>query len=124
MIKYLQNHQIEKSKWDACIKESVNGMVYANSWYLDIVAEDWEALVEDDYERVFPLTTGRKWGIDYLYQPVFTQQLGLFSKSSLSQDTVSCFLDSIPEKYKFIEINLNTFNKVGSNTYPLRVAHL
>lgn len=123
MIKYLQNHEISKTKWDACIKESVNGMVYPNSWYLDIVAEDWEALVEDDYERVFPLTTGKKWGIDYLYQPVFSQQLGLFSKSVLSEETVGNFLDSIPSKYKFIEINLNTFNKVDSEKYNIQEWH-
>lgn len=123
MITYLKNHEIEKSKWDACIKESVNGMIYAMSWYLDIVAEDWDALVEDDYERVFPLTYGKKWGIDYLFQPVFTQQLGLFSKNALSEEVVNSFLDSIPTKYKFAEINLNTFNKVTPNKYNLQEWH-
>ncbi|MCK4361546.1 MAG: hypothetical protein KAV70_07350, partial [Bacteroidales bacterium] len=81
MIKHLTYQQINKSKWDECIKKSFNGIIYGYSWYLDIVCKHWEALVENDYERVFPLTTGKKFGINYLYQPFFTQQLGVFSKN-------------------------------------------
>jgi hypothetical protein len=75
-----------------------------------MVSESWEALVENDYERVFPLTHGKKFGINYLFQPRFTQQLGIFSRSILSIDTVKRFLDAIPGKFKFIDINLNSFN--------------
>ncbi len=95
------------------MKRSVNGMVYAYSWYLDLVNSRWEGLVENDYERVMPLTPGKKFGIDYLFQPVFTQQLGIFSQSHLTDEVVQNFLDAIPKKYKFVEINLNTHNKVN-----------
>jgi len=117
MIKHLRHNEINKEKWDACIKESFNGLIYASSWFLDIVGDEWEALVENDYERVFPMITGKKWGIHYLYQPVFTQQLGVFSKSLLSPEVVNEFLKSIPTKFKFIEINLNTFNKAEDKKY-------
>ena len=119
MIKYLNNKEIDKNKWDACIKDSFNGIVYASSWYLDIVAEDWQALVENNYERVFPMIPGKKWGVEYLFQPVFTQQLGVFSKSLLTEDVVERFINSIPEKFRFAEINMNTFNKVHSNKYKI-----
>jgi len=119
MIKYLHHNEIDKDKWDACLKESFNGLVYANSWFLDIVGDEWEALVENDYERVFPLISRKKWGINYLFQPVFTQQLGVFSKSLLSQEVVSSFLEQIPGKFKFIELNLNTFNKAKSWKYKI-----
>jgi hypothetical protein len=79
-----------------------------------MVNENWEALVENDYERVFPLTPGKKFGINYLFQPSFTQQLGVFSRSILSQETVQRFLDAIPGKFKFIDINLNSFNPLIS----------
>lgn len=119
MIKYLLHSEIDKGKWDACIKESFNGLVCANSWFLDIVGGEWEALIENDYERVFPLITRKKWGIHYLFQPVFTQQLGVFSKSLLSQEVVSDFLKHIPRKFKFVEINLNTFNKAESRKFKI-----
>lgn len=113
MIRFLQNSEIDKGKWDACIRDSFNGIVYAQSWYLDIVAENWHCLVEDDYERAMPLISGNKWGIHYLFQPAFTQQLGVFSKTILSEEVVHEFISSIPGRYKFAEINLNTFNKIN-----------
>jgi hypothetical protein len=120
MINYLTNDEIDREKWDNCIKESFNGLVYAFSWYLDIVAEDWDALVEDDYERVFPLTGNKKWGINYLFQPPFTQQLGIFSKGVLSENIVETFLNSIPSKFRFMEINLNSLNKVDPDKYSIK----
>lgn len=115
MIKYLKHDEIDTDKWDGCIDHSVNGMIYAYSWYLGLVNNRWEALVENDYERVMPLTPGRKLGINYLFQPPFTQQLGIFSKSLLNYAVVKEFMEAIPAKYKFIEINLNTHNKFGEN---------
>lgn len=119
MIKYLKYNEIDKNKWDECIRTSFNGNIYAYSWYLDIVCESWEALVENDYERVFPLTTGRKFGVDYLYQPFFTQQLGVFSKNILTKGVVDKFIFSIPEKYKFAEILFNTFNKIDDKEFQV-----
>ncbi len=116
MIRYLKNEDIDKKKWDDCIRESFNGLVYACSWYLDIVAGEWEALVENDYKRVFPLTGAKKMGIYYLFQPPFTQQLGIFSKGVLSKQVVESFLNEIPAKYKLIEINLNSLNKTEEHS--------
>ena len=76
-----------------------------------MVAPGWEGLVSDDYESVMPLVGNRKYGINYLYQPAFTQQLGVFSKLVLSEHLVNDFIEAIPRKFKFAEINLNTFNK-------------
>lgn len=117
MIKYLTNNEINKDRWDDCIKNSVNGIVYANSWYLDIVADGWSALVENDYERVFPLISGKKWGIQYLFQPVFSQQLGVFSQTLLTEEVVAKFLKAIPPQFEFAEINLNSYNKLPPEKY-------
>lgn len=87
-------------------------MIYAFSWYLDLVNDQWEALVKDDYQSVMPLTPGKKFGVNYLYQPNFTQQLGVFSQDHLTESLVLSFLDAIPKKYRFIEINLNTHNNI------------
>ncbi len=119
-IKYLKQEEINLKKWDKCIAGSINGMVYAYSWYLDVVNEHWEALVYGDYETVMPLTGNKKFGIYYLYQPAFTQQLGIFSSQKLSEEIVRAFIDAIPEKYRFIEINLNKFNVISS-TKNIRV---
>lgn len=110
-ITYVKHKDINKNKWDVSIAQSVNGIVYAYSWYLDIMAPGWDALVADDYSAVFPLTHNKKFGIHYLFQPYFTQQLGLFSTHEMSGELVAKFLDAIPSKFRFIAINLNTFLK-------------
>jgi hypothetical protein len=117
LIKYLTHNQIDKKKWDNCIRLAFNGNAYAVSWYLDLVHEGWEALVENDYERVMPLTAAKKFGVSYLFQPYFTQQLGVFSKSKLSPKVVETFIRHIPSRFKFAEINLNCFNKISSEKF-------
>src|SRR5688572_30496222 len=110
MISYLKHNEIDKKKWDRCIDGSINTLIYAYSWYLDIVSPHWEALVEDDYESVMPLTGNKKYGIHYLYPPYFAQQLGIFFKDKKTEDELEKFIYAIPPHYKFIEINLNTQN--------------
>lgn len=117
MIKHLKSSDIDVQAWDRCIRESFNGLIYAYSWYLDIVHDGWEALVENDYERVMPLTGGKKYGISYLYQPYFVQQLGVFSKSLLTPQKTFEFIEHIPTVYKYYDIKLNSFNKIEKK-YP------
>lgn len=108
MIQYLEHNKIDKKKWDSTIAEC--GNIYAYSWYLDIVHPGWEALVEDDYQAVMPLTGGKKFGVNYLFQPYFVQQLGVFSKAPMTPEKTGTFLQAIPKKYRFAEIRLNESN--------------
>ncbi len=115
MIKHLKQEEIDYDKWDACIDKSINSYVYAYSWYLDIVAGKWDALVEDDYKSVFPLPFRKKFGIKYIYQPAFSQQLGLFSTTQLENDKLQKFLNTIPKEFKLIDLNLNKSNTPSQN---------
>ncbi len=112
MIKLLKHNKIDKRRWDDCINKSFNGNVYALSWYLDIVHPNWDALIENDYERVMPLTQSKKYGISYMFQPFFVQQLGVFSTSQLSKDDVDNFINAIPKQYLLTQYKLNSYNKV------------
>ncbi len=115
MIRYLTQEQIDKDLWDECIRNAFNGMIYGYSWYLDIVAGQWDALVENDYERVFPLTWRKRAGIFYLHQPFFTQQLGIFSRSILTDEVAGQFVSAIPGKFRLVEINMNQHNKLTTS---------
>ncbi|MCK5822554.1 MAG: hypothetical protein KAG95_01020 [Bacteroidales bacterium] len=118
-IIHLKNNDIDKLKWDKCIIRSYNGIIYAFSWYLDVISSDWEALIVGDYDMIFPIIPKQKYCINYLYQPLFTQQFGVFSYKKLNNKIIEEFIDAIPKKYKFFEINLNTFNKIDSNKYKI-----
>ncbi|MEI7663241.1 MAG: GNAT family N-acetyltransferase [Bacteroidota bacterium] len=125
MIHYLEHNSIDKQRWDACISGSCNRRVYAFSWYLDIVSPGWDALAEEDYTSVFPLTHNRKWGVSYLYQPYFAQQLGLFSVKPVTAEYLGRFIAAVPRCYRFIEIQLNAMNEPGAETGSItqRVNH-
>jgi hypothetical protein len=112
MIQYTPHSSIDRQKWDTCIANSQNRLPYALSWWLDAVCEGWDALVQDDYLALMPLTQGNKFGINYLYQPYFTQQLGVFSPSPITPALITDFLKAIPLKYKYVQIQLNTDNNV------------
>ena len=116
MIRLLKHNEINKRRWDDCINKSFNGNVYALSWYLDIVHPNWNALIENDYERVMPLTNSKKFGLSYMFQPFFVQQLGVFSTSQLSQDDVDNFINAIPQQYILTQYRLNSYNKVDYNS--------
>jgi len=118
-IRLVPNNLIDRIAWDRCVSQAVNGTVYAFSWYLDIVSDGWDALVSEDYETVFPLTFRKKYGISYLYQPFFTQQLGVFSIRLITPEIVDAFLAAIPKKYMLAEINLNSFNRPEESAFTV-----
>ena len=120
MIQYLKHNEIDKKKWDQAIDQSANGLIYANSWYLDIVCPGWDALVEADYTTVMPLTRNKKYRVEYIYPPYFAQQLGIFSKNKITRGKVQEFLNAIPAQYKFIEANLNTQNTFDISGFKIK----
>ncbi len=106
-IKFIQQKDLHRSKWDACVRQSINSLPYALSWYLDAVAENWDGLVLNDYEAVMPLVWLRKWGVKCLYQPYYCQQLGVFSKAELNGKEWSKFMQYVSSAYPYAQINLN-----------------
>ncbi len=96
-------------------------MPYALSWWLDVVEPRWDALIMGDYEAVMPLTWNRKFGIPYLYQPFFTQQLGVFSPKEINPKQTCDFLAAIPERFKYIDINLNSQNYLNCKDFQPRL---
>ncbi len=119
-IEYIQNKNIDYKKWDDCINKSINGNLYAFSWYLDLVCNNWDALIYNNYEAIMPLTYSSKMGILYLSQPFFAQQLGVFSTKTISPIILNDFFKNIPKSFKYIEININKFNILNSNEITFR----
>jgi hypothetical protein len=109
MIQYIKRENLEVAKYDACIESAVQSRMYAFSWYLDIVADNWAVLVLGDYEAVMPIPYRKKYGIKYVYPPFWLLELGIFSLDE-SQD-IKPFLDVLYGEFKFIELRLNTKNK-------------
>ena len=112
-IRRISREDIDEKKWNGCVHYASNGNPYGYTWHLDAISEEWEGLIEGDYESVFPLVWNEKLKIaKQLYQPFFAQQLGIYSINMLSAKRIENFLKAIPSDYKYIVINLNYKNAI------------
>ncbi len=103
-IQYISHQHIDKTKWDSCIDNDIDGRIYASSYYLDTMAGNWDALVAGDYETVMPLPWRKKKGISYIFQPAFIAQLGVFGKNA--DQLTPGFLHAIPSKFKLVDLSI------------------
>jgi hypothetical protein len=110
MIQHLSRSDINITKYDNCIANAANSRIYAYSWYLDIVCDTWSILVKDDYKFVMPLPNRKKYGINYIYQPPWVQQLGIFSNEFINTLLIEAFINAIPNKFKLIDLLFNSKN--------------
>lgn len=115
-IRYLKHGEIDFTLWDQAIDNAYNGLVYPYTFFLNAMAGDkWDALVLGNYEAVFPLVWNSRFGFKFLYQPYFCQQLGVFSRSRISENLVQAFIDKIPSKFRYWNFHLNYENKYYSH---------
>lgn len=110
-IRYLRRDEIDKTKWNSCVHYAANGNIFGYIWYLDNVAKEWDALVEGDYESVFPLVwQENRHGKKSLVQPAWMRELGIYSINALSKPRIKAFINAIPEEYSPVAIHLNEQN--------------
>ncbi len=115
VIRYFERHQIDADKWDRCVGDASNELIYGYSWYLDAATDhQWSALVSNDYEAVMPLPWRKKWSFKYIYTPHFCNPLGIFSR--LQNYSVEDFLIHIPSTFRLwdLHLNLGVKNPIGN----------
>ncbi|GGK84789.1 GNAT family N-acetyltransferase [Rufibacter glacialis] len=103
MIHLLRHHEIDFVRWQACLRKAPEPLVYLQAWYLEVVcAGRWEALVErqgEEYVSLFPLPVKKWLGRKKVYQPLFTQQLGLVITPESQHRAVEEYLALLPDRY-------------------------
>ncbi len=110
-IKYIKNKNIDRLQYDRTLQRSFNVNIFAYSWYLDLVCDDWDLLADEDYETVCPLPLTRRLGFPVVHQPEYAPFLGVYSPKHLPTEKVSHFLKSIPQKN--IRLTLNHYNRIN-----------
>jgi hypothetical protein len=107
-LKYLEHKNIDYKKWDRCVENAANSRIYAMSWHLDRTAEIWDALILGNYDVVMPLPYRKKWGIKYLYQPLFSQQLGIFPDPP--ELLLNQFYSALFQHFRYADSQINSKN--------------
>lgn len=118
-IRYLSANSINRNDWDEGIKSSCNRRIYAMSFFLDIFSPRWEALILDEGRALMPVTRNRKFGISYVYQPIFVQQLGCFYRDDSDAGILPFFVDKLSENFRFIDISLNEMNNLDPSVFSV-----
>ena len=111
---HIQDPEEAAGFYDKCLSASPNGLVYALSWYMNIVCPEWEILATDDYSTVMPLPVNRSFGRKVLRQPDYAWQLGVFSTQIPSPEVIQHFIQSIPSSYRLRKMCLSKFNILPS----------
>ncbi|HEY2727834.1 MAG TPA: GNAT family N-acetyltransferase [Parafilimonas sp.] len=124
-LQLIPSHKIDKQKWDDCLKDSSNPLIYASSIYLDYMADNWDGIIGDDYDIIMPVPWRKKFGIRYSYHAPFIQQLGVFGKE-FQQDDIDDCVRLMLQSFKYGDYSLNFMNNFKSgkaaNNYMLSLA--
>lgn len=99
MIRYLKNNEIDVKKWDACVEQSPNGLLYASSFFLNNLCM-WDALVLNDYEAVMPLPKRKKWGVEYIYNPAYAAQCGV-TGNNINTEIIQPLIINTPKRSRY-----------------------
>ncbi len=110
MIRIISREDLDVTKYDDCIENSIQSTIYAYSWYLDITCDHWEVLVLNDYEAVMPIPWRKKFNIKYVYQPLWILELGIYSKDQIEEKQ---FLKVLFRTYKYVNIRMNLKNDLN-----------
>ena len=115
-ITYLKHYQIDKEKWNVAIENAHNGLVYALSWYLDIVSPGWEALIAGDYNIVMPLTIKKENNKRIFFKPIFLQFLGVFG-NDLKPEIIEKFIQFALKNVNEVNVWFNPQNELYPNEF-------
>jgi hypothetical protein len=110
MIQLLSHQEIDVAQWEACLASCNHSLVYAHAWYLNIVTKNsWQALVEvkdGKYVSVLPVAV-KKWiGQKQVYQPLFMQQLGLFTTPESKHTSVEEYLSLLGQHFPTVQYQM------------------
>ena len=113
-IDIIPSYKIDQQKWNACIGESKNSLIYAYAFYLDYMCNNWHAIILNDYEAIMPVPWRKKFGIRYCYDVPFIQQLGIFC--SVNEEWNELFLESLFQFCKYGDYNFNFNNRIVTSS--------
>ncbi len=113
-ISIVPSHEIDRLKWNECVSQSANALIYGSKDYLDGLADNWTGIVVNDYDAVMPVAWRKKLGVRYSYVVPFIQQLGIYSKSA--DIPVSIMLPRLFEVCRYGDYDFNFANSLQHTT--------
>ncbi|TNE53560.1 MAG: hypothetical protein EP338_11090 [Bacteroidetes bacterium] len=70
-MKFIQSYELNRERWDGLV--NVHGHLRQSSWFMDICAKKWCALVNEDYSKGLALAYNEVLGKKILYPAIYTR---------------------------------------------------
>lgn len=113
-LQKIKRKNLDVKKYSKAINEALNYRIYAEYWYLDVLTKErWECWVYGDYDIVMPIPLQYKFGIKFVLQPIFCQQLGVFYKEEIPGELFKAFEKKL-HKYR---VRAYSFNEENTERY-------
>jgi hypothetical protein len=113
----LERSQVEDEAWNAFIASSPQAAPYGCTWYLDVVWPGWKAIVVTEKDQILaalPFSLSKKHGITYVFNPKFSQYVGLFFGNvekknatltfALKKRLVKSIVEALPTEVKVFNV--------------------
>ena len=123
MIRKIPYSEIDFEKYECCIETAFQKNFYAKKEILDFLCENWELLIYGDYDFVMPIPITRKFSFNVVIQPLFCQQLGVFS-SKINPQIEHKFLVYFKKKYAIYQYAFNSENDLSPSKGTFRTLWL
>jgi hypothetical protein len=101
LVQHIQHHQIDFTKWDACIIRASNADPFLLSSWLNVVDAAWSALVADDYAAVFPVFETKKMRWSFFDLPNFIQKISVYGDVKYEHE-IAAHLQKLHEKIDYV----------------------
>ncbi len=103
-ISIRHNDKINLKQWDALIQQSFQSTVFHNSWFLELLDDDWSALLGENFNWVLPILSEKK----HITSSKLIPYLGLVSKQHLPEKDFKKILSFLNKKFVSVRY---TFSK-------------
>lgn len=113
-LRKVKRNALDETKYSKAIDQAINYRIYAEFWYLDVLTDKkWECWIYGDYEVVMPVPLQYIFGIKFVIQPFYCQQLGVFYKEEISDELFQTFEKKL---YKY-RVRAYHFNEENTERY-------
>jgi hypothetical protein len=122
-VSFLHRSEIPSQHWNVFIEASPQRIVYAYTWYLDVVASDWGALVcqtHDQWQAVMPIPLKKKWRNTTVQQPLFCQLLGVFCVQNAPIEAEQALLTYLTQHFRYVSIYTGRFRTLP-HAFPVAI---
>lgn len=108
-MQLVNRSEIDVKKWDQLVDNTAGVGFFSYSWYLDHIAENWAAIVDDDYTKGIAVPFTVRMGVKVAYTPIFVSYVEWLGEDAVDQDKLLSIL-RISFSGFYLAVNKQLFN--------------